>query len=65
MIVIKFFPSNFDHMWLEKLFNTLSGMINLDISDHIPSFLQLYKNNNESNLAKTKIQFGPITQTFF
>ena len=55
-------PSNLDHIWFNKLFNFWSGMINIDISDHLPTFLHMYLNHNEVNHTKTKIEFRHITQ---
>ena len=55
-------PSNLDHIWFNKLFNFESGMINIDISDHLPTFLHLFLNHDEVIHTKTKIEFRPITQ---
>ena len=55
-------PLNLDHIWFNKLLNFESGMINIDISDHIPTFLHFYLNHNKVNHTKTKIEFRHITQ---
>ena len=57
-------PSNLDHIWYNKLQPFQSGILNLDISDHLPTFLHVYIGNIQCNDSKVKIQFRPIEQQY-
>ena len=49
-------PSCLDHIWINKLFDLEAGIINIDICDHLPTFLNL-KFNFTQQEEKVKIQF--------
>ena len=49
-------PSCIDHIWINKYFDLDAGIINIDISDHLPTFLNL-KLNVTKNEEKIKIEF--------
>ena len=55
--------SNLDHIWINSLSNYTSGIINIDISDHLPTFYHSYLpyTNNDLN-KKIRIEFRPFSE---
>ena len=52
-------PSLLDHIWINKLKPNAAGILNIDISDHLPTFVKIYFNSAVSN-ERVKIQFREI-----
>ena len=55
--------SNLDHIWTNKLSNFLSGIVLLDITDHLPCFYSLNLNLFSSNLSKIIIKTRPYSNS--
>ena len=54
-------PSNLDQIWVNKLIEGSSGVINFDATDHCPSFIHLYCNLRSSPTTPSKsISFRPF-----
>ena len=49
-------PSCLDHIWINKFIDLDTGIINIDVSDHLPTFVNL-KINFDQKDEKVKIQF--------
>ena len=60
---VNFRPSNLDHIWINQTHNFRSGIINFDLTDHCPCFINL-KITHAENFSdqKIKIQFRPFSQ---
>ena len=52
-------PSLLDHIWINKIKPHVSGILNIDITDHLPTFTNLYFKNVNSN-DRIKLQFRVI-----
>ena len=52
-------PSCLDHIWINKFFDLDAGIINIDVSDHLPSFLNLKLDFSRKN-EKVKVEFRLI-----
>ena len=52
-------PSLLDHIWINKLKSNVAGVLDIDITDHLPTFVRIYFNNVNSN-EKIRIQFRVI-----
>ena len=52
-------PSLLDHIWINKIKQNVSGILNIDITDHLPTFTNLYFKNVNSN-DRIKLQFRVI-----
>ena len=60
-------PSLLDHIWLNKFTPHSAGILDIDITDHLPTFLHLTMKNSNTN-EKTRIQFrenNPTNQSVF
>ena len=55
-------PSCLDHIWINKFFDLDTGIIDIDISDHLPTFLNL-KLDSPNEDEKVKIEFRLINET--
>ena len=56
------FPSVLDHIWINKIFPFTSGILNIDFTDHLPTFLHF--SPNQKNIPKNetiRIQLRPFT----
>ena len=49
-------PSCLDHIWINKFIDLDTGIINIDVSDHLPTFVNLEINSDQKD-EKVKIQF--------
>ena len=54
-------PSCLDHIWINKSFDLDAGIIDIDICDHLPTFLNL-KFDLSQNEEKLKIQFRLVNE---
>lgn len=52
-------PSLLDHIWINKIRPNVSGILNVDITDHLPTFINLHFKNINST-EKIKLQFREI-----
>ena len=52
-------PSCLDHIWVNKYFDLDVGIVNIDITDHLPTFLNIKFDLNQQE-EKIKIQFRVI-----
>ena len=52
-------PSCLDHIWINKFFELDTGIISIDVSDHLPTFLNLKIKSNHSE-EKVKINFRVV-----
>ena len=60
-------PSLLDHIWLNKFIPFSAGIIDVDITDHLPTFLNLNL-EKPNNCEKIKVQFrdvNPANQNIF
>ena len=49
-----------DHIWINKLFNAKSGVVNYDITDHCPTFVHLFCPSFQNNCKNIiPIRFRP------
>ena len=55
-------PSNLDHIFFNKPQNFVSGVLNIDITDHCPTFLHIPHFFVKPSDTKIKIQFRPCSQ---
>ena len=57
-------PSTLDHIWINNIYPSKAGIILYDVSDHCPTFLQLFlpfiNKNSENELHK--ISFRPFSE---
>ena len=49
-------PSLLDHIWINKLKPNVAGILDIDVTDHLPTFVRIYFDNVNLN-DKIKIQF--------
>ena len=57
-------PSVIDHIWINKFSSFISGILNIDFTDHLPTFLHLSPNQNYVEKSdKIKIQFRPFSSS--
>ena len=54
-------PSCLDHIWINKFFELNSGIISIDVSDHLPTFLNLKIGSNYQE-EKVKINFRVVNE---
>ena len=52
-------PSCLDHIWINKFFDLDAGIISIDVSDHLPTFVNLKVETKKPN-EKIKIQFRVV-----
>ena len=52
-------PSCLDHIWINKFYDMDSGIIRVDISDHLPTFINLKLGSMQKD-EKIKIQFRVV-----
>ena len=52
-------PSCLDHIWVNKYYDLDVGIVNIDITDHLPTFLNIKFDLNQHE-EKIKIQFRDI-----
>ena len=56
-------PSNLDHIWINKLVKFKSGILDIDFTDHCPTFLHFsLPKFNKKTIEKIKIEFRPFSQ---
>ena len=56
-------PSCIDHIWMNKYFELDTGILCIDVSDHLPTFLNLNLNTFQHD-EKVKIQFRVINDFY-
>ena len=54
-------PSCLDHIWINKFFELDTGIISIDVSDHLPTFLNLKIGSNNQE-EKVKINFRVVNE---
>ena len=54
-------PSCLDHIWINKFFYFDAGVINIDVSDHLPTFINLKICSNQYD-DKVKIHFREVNE---
>ena len=58
-------PANLDHIFVNNCCSFVSGVIELDLTDHLPTFLHYPIEQFETNETNFKIEFRPFTQSNF
>ena len=38
-------PSLLDHIWINKLRPNVAGLLDIDVTDHVPTFVRIYFDN--------------------
>ena len=55
-------PSNLDHIWVNSLNPLVSGVLNLDLTDHCPTFLLFNFNSDKPVNSDIVYSFRPFSQ---
>ena len=52
-------PTTIDHTWVNKICPNHSGIINFDVTDHLPSFYHFKIENSNNPFEKKRIETRP------